>query len=104
MKKSLAGAMLAILLLLGTANIMPLTVFGATAEVACEIASESASAEEEGTEEAEADDETSDEEDQDVLGKKRDSSAGRFIIGIEVAIGIIFVMGLVAAGKSGYEK
>lgn len=96
--------MLTILLLLGTVNIFPLTVYGATAEVACEIASGSASSEDEDVQGAETEDETTDEGDQDVLGKKRDSSAGEFIIGIEVAIGIIFVIGLISAGKSGYEK
>ncbi len=102
MKKSLAGAILGILLLLGTVNIMPMTVCGATAEVACEIASGSASNDDGDGQGAE--DETSDEDDQDVLGKKRDASAGEFTIGVEVAIGIIFLIGLISAGKSGYEK
>ena len=104
MKKTLAGAILGILLLLGTVNIMPMTVCGATAEVACEIASGSASNDDGDGQGAEAEDETSDEDDQDVLGKKRDTSAGEFIIGVEVAIGIIFLIGLISAGKSGYEK
>ncbi len=104
MTKSLAGAILGILLLLGTVNIMPMTVCGATAEVACEIASGSASNDDGDGQGAEAEDETSDEDDQDVLGKKRDDSAGEFIIGVEVAIGIIFLIGLISAGKSGYEK
>ena len=94
MKKLFAEAILSLLLLLCTPCLAPMIAHGATAEVACELASGSAS----------CGDEQSEDEEQEVLGEKRDNDSGTFITGVEIAICLIFAVGLVSAGKSGYEK
>ncbi|MBE5843034.1 MAG: hypothetical protein E7302_02490 [Butyrivibrio sp.] len=104
MKNLLAGAILSIMLLLGTPIISPMVASAATAEVACELASNSGLVNGETETENEEAEDDAEEKDKEVLGEKRDDGSGMFITGVEIAICIIFVVGLISAGKSGYEK
>ena len=54
---------------------------------------------------SEAEDEGSEDEESEVLGVNRQKgSTDKIIIGVEVSICLIFVVGLIAAGKGGYEN
>lgn len=104
MKRFIAGMILLVMILLGAGN-MHYNVYAATADTEV-IAEDSNRYEElEGESNADADASASEdsEEDAEVLGAQRDNN-DKFIICVEVAICLIFAVGLIAAGKSGYEN
>ncbi|WP_026664814.1 hypothetical protein [Butyrivibrio sp. FC2001] len=96
MKKIFAGAILVFVILL-EAFCSTETVYASTAE------NQSASYELAGELETTTENETEVEEDAEVLGAKRDQT-DRFIIGIEIAISLTFLVGLIAASHGAEVK
>jgi hypothetical protein len=104
MKRFIAGMILLVMILLGAENVH-CNVYAATAntEVIAEdtYENENSAGQPDAVSDTSASDET--EEDAEVLGAQRDEN-NKFVICVEVAICLIFAIGLIAAGKSGYEN
>ncbi len=98
MKRFIAVVMLTIAILLGAVN-MHEEVHAASAENVTSIEYEYS----DDTENASEDSTEEEDDEAEVLGAHRDES-DRFVICIEIAICVIFAIGLIAAGKSGYEN
>ncbi len=114
MRRLFAGAMTIIAILLGSLN-FHCDVFAAEVVngVTTEIHENTDSAlggdsamDREGTSDEESMDEGegSSEEEAEVLGAQREDGSDKFVIFIEGFIGLIFAIGLIAAGKGGYEN
>ena len=110
MRRFLAGAMLFIAVLLGsqclgrTAYAENITEITAQVEADDKGTEESNESDQDVSSDTDLEEGNEEEEDAEVLGTRRNQNADKFIICIEVAIGLIFLVGLFAAGKGGYEN
>ena len=99
----LAGTVLAVVFLLGTFS-LPLSASSHAAGT--EYVAEAAGGQDTKTYEDASGEDASEEGDEEsgVLGAQREDNNDKFIICVETAICIIFAVGLIAAGKGGYEN
>ncbi len=113
MRRFIAGAMLFIVFLLGSLSLRNSAYAAenveATVEITSEIAEDSGveygnNTEDKGSQTDDSSAEDSEDENAEVLGAQREEGSDRFIICVEVAIGLIFAIGLFAAGNGGYEN
>ena len=108
MSRLFATAMMIGVIIWGCYSVHTVEVFAADYEATTESTYDISETSESDTETSEdqnvaEEDEDEPDEDAEVLGANREKTSN-FVVGIEIAICIIFAIGLVAAGKGGYEN